>query len=88
MSSTPQRGTQAEFTPQAEVPTNPQEKTILRPMEKAMLGMTAFFIMGIVLFGNLTPGPIRGYAMTLYCFAFVWFFLKPFGLVDQIRGSR
>ena len=57
-------------------------------MEKAMLGMTAFFAIGIVLFGNLTPGPIRGYAMTVYCFAFVWFFLKPFGMVDQVRSSR
>ncbi|MDH4379086.1 MAG: hypothetical protein QE263_04175 [Vampirovibrionales bacterium] len=66
----------------------PAVKPLLRPMEKAMLGMTVFYLVGIVIFGNVTPGPIRGYTMTAYCFAFVWFFLKPFGLVDKIRGSR
>ena len=75
-------------TPAPQPQTESEQKPLLRPMEKAMLGMTAFFILGIVLFGNLTPGPIRGYAMTLYCFAFVWFFLKPFGLADKVRNKH
>lgn len=52
-------------------------------MEKVMLGMTAFFLLGVAIYSLLPSGQIRGMGITAYVVLFVMFLYNPFGVKDK-----
>lgn len=65
--------------------TSPQHQPILRPMEKVMLGMVAFFAIGVALYSLLPTGQVRGMGIAAYVVLFVMFLYNPFGVKDKQR---
>jgi multisubunit Na+/H+ antiporter MnhG subunit len=67
----------------SQLPSSSSKSTILRPMEKVMLGMTAFFLLGVAIYSLLPSGQIRGMGITAYVVLFVMFLYNPFGVKDK-----
>ncbi len=61
---------------QSHQPDKPRQS---RPIEKAMIGMTGVWIVGILIYGFVPPGAPRTLAMLLFIGALAYYIYNPLG---------